>query len=259
MKQRKHKFSLGIKIASILSCIALISVGFASWWIIKMPEAVTEDGSFTVYAVEEKNVEFKNVTLANSEIIFGKVADVDETWLWAMKEKDGTEMANENLKSTLTFTVDLKDGGTDLSESSTLNDMLSEVTLTVEPSAAAALEAAINANYIKNPTVTYKYTPAGGTEQTGTVAYEENGEVDKIVAHIDMSNAKVNTVTVTVEIAFEWGSAFNATIDETTQNWNPYVYYNNKTYDATAKTALDTLNTLSGATYDVTIAAVPAR
>ena len=242
MKQRKHKFSLGIKIASILSCLALISVGFASWWIVKMPDAVTEDGSFTVYAVEEKNVEFNNVALANSEIVFGKVDGVTETWLWAK------DIAAENLKSTLTFDVDLKDGNT-LSTTSKLSEMLEKVTLTVEPSAAAALEAAINANYIKNPTVSYTYTPAGGEEQTGNAFYNDTS--DKIEIAIPMTAATVNHVTVTVEIAFEWGSAFD--------NKNPYEYYNEKDYDATAFTALTALNNLTGATYDVTIAAVAAR
>ena len=59
MKQKKFKFSLGFKIATILSCLALVSTGFASWWIVSIRNDNNgrQEGSFTVYAVEEKEVE----------------------------------------------------------------------------------------------------------------------------------------------------------------------------------------------------------
>ena len=61
MKQRKGKFTLGMKIASILSCIALVSVGFASWWIIRLPSPETKGGSFEVYSVDEKKINYTDV------------------------------------------------------------------------------------------------------------------------------------------------------------------------------------------------------
>ena len=49
--------SLGVKIASILTCLALTAVGFASWLILKPAEEKTASGSFTVYSVEDNNIE----------------------------------------------------------------------------------------------------------------------------------------------------------------------------------------------------------
>lgn len=259
MKQRKFKFSLGMKIASILSCIALVSVGFASWWIVKMPDPVTHsDGSFEVYAVTEKNVEITEFNLTNPTIIFGKPETTQTTADWLIAS---SAVKDENLKATLTFKVSVKDGTT-LSTESTVADMLSGITFKLTPPIAAKLETAINDGYITTPKVTY--STSGGTAKTGEGAYEASK--DAIEFDIDLTGATVNEVTVTLEIVFGWGEHFDkdGTADsDATDNLNPYDFYNKYKYNekaTDAKTALgviDALTTDASAKYTINLTAVP--
>jgi hypothetical protein len=65
---KKMKFSLGMKIVSLLSCVALVSMGFASWWILKLPETDPyTNGSFTAYAVAEKNITIDNFVFTEGD------------------------------------------------------------------------------------------------------------------------------------------------------------------------------------------------
>ena len=266
MKQRKFKFSLGMKIASILSCIALVSVGFASWWIVQYPtKAVTAQGSFEVYTVGTKKVVVSTPTFTTGKdtIIFGKQSTtedgkaVDVKWLIA-----GTDVKEQNLQAVFTFDVSMMDvteeenGNTSESVSSeVLNNYLSSITLKMtENGTAGAIANAISKNYITNPTISYSYIKkdaTGDALQTGTATWE-NGEIS---LDINTAKAAYSQITVTVTVDFKWGTAFDSK--------NPYVYYNGMDYSVSnagaAETALEGLLGLSNVTYKVDVTANPGK
>ena len=265
---KKMKFSLGMKIASLLSCVALVSMGFASWWILKLPETpTTSQGSFTAYEVETKKIALStpDFTGSNATLIFGKPSSaVTEHWFRA-----STSVEKENLSATFKFTVSLKDvasegGAETLSSTSKINDFLDNVTFEFAPdddtatALAAVITGANSQSYINAPTVTWTYTVGGNTytsdAEDTTLTY--NTSTKKISTEIDMTNAAANEVTVSVTIAFTWGAAFGST--------NPYAFYNNdanKTYVAAtanaAAAAMAKIADLSGSNnYDITLTAV---
>jgi hypothetical protein len=208
---RKSRFSLGMKIACILSCLTLFTMGFASWWIVKMPEAKTSTGSFEVYTVTNKNID---ITLANATaptIIFGK-PDTSATWLVA-----SNRVQAQSLSATIAFDVTVKDGET-LSTETNVGDMLSKLSISLSVPDAAAMKTAITKNYLKTPTLTYQV----GSETVQSVAYDV--ETGKFTSDISMATVNVNKVTVTLTLTFEWGSAFGGT------NTNPYTYFNTLQY-----------------------------
>lgn len=224
MKQKKFKFSLGLKIATILSCVALVSMGFASWWIVKPPVNQTAEGSFEVYTVDTKNINISEPTFTNSNIIFGKTTfpanATNHKWLIA-----GDDVKDENLKATMNFTVSVTDGDA-ATGTSNVADFLQNVKLTM--TVPEALQTAITNKYIDaaNSKITYKTT--GGTEKTDSAVI--NGTADSVELLIDMSGAtKVNdedaaVYSVGVEVTFEfaWGEKFHSE--------NPYTYFNKQAY-----------------------------
>ncbi len=244
MRKRTKKFSLGIKIISLLACVAIMSVGFASWLIIKMPETTTVDGgSFTVYEVEDKTVNFGTISWVNnkSAITFGKPAGYQAKagdWLVPQGLED------ENLSATFYFDVTVNSGN--------LSDVVDK--LTIQLGKNDALNTAITSNYVAAPTFkvyldnTAAATSASGLTATATGTYnQDNTSVD-----VTMSGASASKVRVFVEITFAWGSAFGAT------STNPYTYYNALTHAAqaaNAKTALQAIYGLNGAKYEFTLSA----
>lgn len=258
MKQRKFKFSLGMKIASILSCIALVSVGFASWWIVQMPDPVTyENGSFTVYTVDTKNVRIENFKVKDNteaSIIFGRTSGVTERWL--LSDSDDKE---QNLKVTFTFDVNLydnyKEGASDnkLTEGGNLSKFVGNIKLNFAPTVKTNLDAAIKAKYITAPVITYSYG-----SKTGNITY--NPDATENTLDIDMSGATSNTQAVTLTIEFKWGETFdtNGTADtDLDDNLNPYAFYNATTRNATGDSGV--AKTGEGATGNMTWAEHAAK
>lgn len=265
MKKRTKKFSLGMKIAGILACLALVSVGFASWLIVQVTDpAPLEDGSFTVYSVDTKNVKIENTAFADvtpardpavssSSIIFGKDASATPDWLIA-----GSDVQEENLTATLTFDVNLYDNTNTLSSDGKIQDYITDVKLNFVP---AGIDDAIEAGYITAPVITYSYEDADSDEHTDTVTYDPDADAADL--SISMAEADANTVEVTVTIAFGWGEAFGGE--------NPYVYFNTKTpndpstvlkpdseteyltWAEYADTALTGLNAISSGAHNYTI------
>ena len=265
MKKKTTKFSLGFKIVSILACLTLVSVGFASWWIIKPPAQQTAEGSFEVYAVSTKNIAisaptFEDVTLdlngadqtvSSSKIIFGK-ADfptdaTNHKWLLV-----GADVYDENLTATMNFNVSVKDGSSDTSTTN-LAELLESVKLTMV--IPTNLKTAITNGYI---TSKIAYTTTNGTTKQGEVAID--GTKDSVELVIDMSGAVgvgdaiVNSVDVEVTFEFDWGTKFHGE--------NPYTYFNKSAYTETlaaeAADVLGTLTNLNASTYSVTLEGVLA-
>lgn len=271
-KFRKVRLSLSMKIISLLSCLALVSMGFASWWIIKVDTGTTM-GSFTTYEVEKKNVKitnFKEGTTAltanqdgkfehKSEIIFGKPADLSGTtyqWLRPMDKQD-EDHEQENLSFTYTFDLFAQDEKT--SSYMNVKDIVDQITLTLTPSAADNFKSAISKDYITSPTITYKI---GTGNFTGTSSYDNASGLTTLEIDVDGNTAITVTnaaVTVEVKIEFAWGDAFKPS--GATAGVNPYIYFNNLEVDSyadTAYTQLGELDSLMGEmtyeiTYDITL------
>ena len=262
MKKTTKKLSLGMKIASILACLALVSVGFASWWIVQLPDPVEyNEGSFTVYSVDTKNIKIENLEFANtpagessSTIIFGKTSGVTQKWLLA------EDIDDQNLTATFSFDVNLydnykEDEVNDLGTGA-INSYVDEITLDFLPT---GIDNAISNGYITAPKITYTY----GTNNTGTKTYSSG----TTTLSIDMAGATSNTAHVTVTIEFDWGATFGGQ--------NPYEFYNaegklpngdsgvarpspatgNMTWAEHADTALTGLNALANANSQVTLTA----
>ena len=200
------KASLGIKIASIIACLALTAVGFASWLIIHPAEPKTSVGSFEVYEVEDNKVEITVTPTGDSKIIFGKPAttEISADWLYA------NDVANQVLTATFNVKVESKKGdatGVNLSE------ILSalKVEFSVEDTADGAYASAVAEKYIGKTTV--QIDSAAGVQ--GDTAIEATAGFGDVA-----------TQEFVVTVTFAWGENFTS---EGTV-YNPYDYYNSQDY-----------------------------
>lgn len=253
MKSNK-KFSLGVKIASILSCVAVLSVGFASWLIVNIPtETNNTVGSFEVYTVVDESVTltydwgddgeddfqkngenyvtdpsgnkvYTTVATEKAKITFGKPSDADNSgWLRAGDDVDPekltakVEVTISNFAKLTGFTASITASAfSGLTGSSTSGDTSDDLLVT--------------------PTV--RYLTSTGTNADG----DDSGSLDADEL------ASVNGVVV-VEFVFAWGAAFGGN--------NPYTYYNGQTYSAELgtqanKNLTDIQEALASAKYSVT-------
>ena len=241
MTRKNTKFTLGIKIASILTCLAMTAIGFAAWLIVNPATATFDDGSFTVYTVSQNKVDIA-VTGEGTTIVFGtpeldeddKLPTTSNHWLLA----HGT-MAEEALVATFTATITSDDPATTDDEGEPNNDglNLSEIVdqITVSFAGDALLAAAIEDGYIAEPTI-----------QVGTA--------DAVTATAGVASTTVapnaaKTQTLNITVTFDWGTAFGGE--------NPYTYYNNQAYTedlaTAAQAALNAVNALKDAGYSLTI------
>ncbi len=207
---KKIKFSLGMKIVSILSCLAIVSVGFASWWIVNLPaEKATATGSFTVYSVSEKNITFGDVEGTDTAIIFGQPANTETKTTWLGK----TKVENENLTAIISIPVTLSNSD-DSSSDDKLADYVSSIT--VEFDAGAQYTTLVSSEYLADPTFQYStdgtnYTDANATVTSGKTSFEVSVPTTE----------ELKTATIYVKVTFGWGAV--------TGGANPYDYFNQKT------------------------------
>ena len=199
MTSRTRKFSLGVKIASILTCVALTAVGFAAWLIIKPADPGTAEGSFTVYAVEENNVTITVAAKAgsNSTIVWGKPsAAITNTNPWLVA---GADVTTENLSCTFTVTVTSTNAE---SAAMNLDDILSTINVDFKFEDATNYSAALAGGYVSAPTIKIK-------EQTAK-SWTSNSASDTIAPDADVTEMSFDVV-----VTFAWGA-----------NGNPYKYFN---------------------------------
>ena len=241
MKTTKRKFSLGVKIASILSCVAVLSVGFASWLIVNVPtETNNTIGSFEVYEVKEKSVtlaydwgadsapdkdgedNYTDAATTAAKIIFGKPASGTATNNW-LRPEDG--MANEKLTAKVKVTVGNY-------------DQLTNFSVSIDASAFSGIDTLVG-----TPTVSYMNADGSGSVDTDDTA--------------GLSKAELTAAggVVVVVFTFSWGAEF--TPANAQDPVNPFFFYNNQKYSAEiaseAKTNLTNLKTaLTNAKYSVT-------
>ena len=191
---------------SILACLALIGVGFASW-VISSNAADKAEGSFIVDTVTDKSYKVEGTWLGNqSKITFGAPATMNntsDTWL----TNDSTDK-KENLTVTYQLTVTYGNG-------SKATGIANKITAVVTAPENANYTAAVNGGLIIAPTnATVKEAGEGTGVYNITVTYQWGEHFGKVNPYT-YYNAKTATDTLT---------------DSTT------------TYMQDAKTSLDTLS-----------------
>ncbi len=191
---------------SILACLALIGVGFASW-IISADTSATAQGSFIVDTVTDKSYKVEGVWLGNqSKITFGApttMNNTEKTWL----TNDSTDK-KENLTVTYQLTVTYGD-------TTPATGIANKITAVVTAPENENYTAAVNGKLIIAPTnATVEETGEGTGVYNITVTYQWGEHFGKVNPYT-YYNEKTATDTLT---------------DSTT------------TYMQDAKTSLDTLS-----------------
>lgn len=241
------KSKLTITVASILSVLTLVGVGFAAWIISNPSVSADQNGTITAETVSDKSYTLDAVIAADEKIVFGAPENMsaDKPWLTA---DAGTQ--TEDLSATLTLTLKYKDWNyVPLNFSVTMKSKKGEANDTV-------FGDLVSKNYITNPKISY---PSGSTD-TITNDVEMNGATSTVTipktafpGYDDKDITKEKDVTLVITITFGWGSYF--TVDGSVVN--PYTFYNKKTYDKVigteANTVLTAISGLKDVSYTVTI------
>lgn len=247
------KKKLTITIASILSVIVIIGVGFAAWVITNPNVTTSQDGTISVETVTDKS--YSLTAAIEGAISFGapKTPDAEATKGWLKNDAK-----TENLEATLTLKLNYKywsvipenlklkiEAGTVLGES-------------FEKDAGKKFEGLVEASILKNPTISYDEK----TTNTPVTVTMNGAEVEipkTAFGSADTTNSDTaKTATATIKITFGWGTAFGSEKPE-----NPYNYYNKRDYSAElAKEANEKLtklyNALNGVSYKVTVTGTTA-
>lgn len=230
------KSKLTITIASILSVLVLVGVGFAAWVIINPNVNKEAESTITAEGVTDKSYTLDAAFEADEKIVFGAPEQtITGAWL--------TNPTKEDLTATLTLTLNYKDWSVIPTEFSVTmattgaNSVFNELRdgVTTENKAKGF-------KIIDNPTIVYGETPAKEIVMNG-----EEGAAVKIAktAFTGYNENEAGTATLTITINFRWG-----------EKGNPYTYYNNlgyATYREEAKDVLTELYRLNKETYKVTI------
>lgn len=234
MKKTAKKFSLGVKIASILTCVVIAAAGFASWLIISPAEASEENGSFTVYDIETQDISIAVTPVedatSSTKIVFGKTETTNALpWLQA------TDVASDALF--VKFDVTVSSDGSALLNSVAKNI---KVTFDVSDTVSANFDTAINTNCIAAPTLTLKANGEAIENGSGSYAVKD-GESGGFVS-LNIPAPAATSISFTVEVQFGWGSLSG--------NTNPYEYFNGLEADdtniANATTVLTNVAAITG-------------
>lgn len=241
------KSKLTITVASILSVLTLVGVGFAAWVISNPNVSADQTGTITAETVSDKSYTLEAVIAADDKIVFGAPAKMEAKNAWLTAD---TETQKEDLSATLTLTLKYKDWNyVPLNFSVTMKSKKGEANDTV-------FGDLVSKNYITNPKISY---PSGS--ETITKDVKMNGTTPDVTipktVFTGINNEVTDTVkeaTLKITITFGWGDHFKVG----TENVNPYVFYNQegKTYEANhadANTALTAISGLKDVSYTVTI------
>lgn len=245
------KSKLTISIASILSVLVLVGVGFAAWVIINPNVGTHADGNIEVDTVTDNSYDIKAEFLktsdtANGTIVFGKKIPESYNrpiWLTNNNEKE------EKLTATLTLTAQnfKADSWTEISKK-TLTVSMESLKSSADDTGFAGL-ATGDKKYIKFPVIT-------GTGITASKA--DAAQWSDVTVQIPLEQFKYTkgetTATYELTITFSWGEYFT----DKGSIVNPYVFYNNKDYSTKNATLANTDLTaihdaLNGVSYKVSI------
>lgn len=242
------KSKLTISIASILSVLVLVGVGFAAWVIINPNVNKEAESTITAETVTDKSYTLEAAFSADEKIVFGAPeTTIAGAWL--------TNPTKEDLTAKLTLTLNYKDWSVIPNEFSvTMKTKKGEANDTVFNSLRDGTDSALtgtlaNKNFIANPTITYGSTTATVTMNGAAVKIAKTAFPDYNAT--DTTTDK--TVTLDITITFGWGTYFTV---ENTGVVNPYVFYNGKDYEKTreeANTVINAIAQLNTVKYVVTI------
>lgn len=150
---------------SILACLALIGVGFASWVISAEVSATPAEGSFIVDTVNDKSYKVEGAWLGSqSKITFGAPATMNASNPWLTNDSEGK---TENLTVTYQLTVTTYGNGT--KATGIANKITADVTAPEDKDYTAA----VNGKLIIAPTnATVVEVPEGNGKYNITVTYQ---------------------------------------------------------------------------------------
>lgn len=241
------KSKLTITVASILSVLTLVGVGFAAWVISNPSVSADQNGTITAETVSDKSYTLEAVIAEGDKIVFGAPAKMEANNAWLTAD---ARTQTEDLSATLTLTLKYKDW----------NYVPTNFSVTMKSKKGEANDTVfgdlVSKNYITNPKISY---PSGS--ETITKDVKMNGTTPDVTipktAFTGINNEVTDTVkeaTLKITITFGWGDHFKVG----TENVNPYVFYNQegKTYEANhadANTALTAISGLKDVSYTVTI------
>ena len=248
------KSKLTITIASILSVLVLVGVGFATWVIINPNVSTEQHGNIEVDSVTDNSYDIKAEFVTtndanNGTIVFGKKIPENynrTVWLTNNNEKE------EKLTAILTLTAQnfKADSWTEISKK-TLTVSMKTIKKTAENTENddTGFEGLVTGTYIKFPVIT-------GTDITASKA--DAAQWSDVTVKIPLEKFKYTkgetTATYELTITFSWGGHFT----DGGSIVNPYVFYNNKDYStenaALANTDLTAIHeALNGVSYKVSI------
>lgn len=209
----------------LLSCLALIGVGFASW-IISADTTKEAEGNILVDTVTDNRLTVETEWVDNkSSVIFGwkNVESITNPWLKNSDMSAETSQYAENLIVTLKVTVKDAEGKN------------------AKNAATDGVKATIS---ILDDTQKTAYNQAVTDNLVGSLP----------IASITNTETGIYLVTFT----FTWGSEFGGNTPT-----NPYIYYNQQDYSEEIATAASTnlkkLETLKNINFKITLTVTPAE
>lgn len=251
------KSKLTISIASILSVLVLVGVGFAAWVIINPKVEKEAAGNIEVDTVTDNsydiNAEFSTKTDAtNGTIVFGKKIPESYNrpiWLTNNNEKE------EKLTATLTLTAQnfKADSWTEISKKTLTVSMK---TIIKKPAENTETDDTGFAGLATGEKKYIKFPVMSGTDITASKA--DAAQWSDVTVKIPLEKFKYTkgetTATYELTITFSWGEYFT----DKGSIVNPYVFYNNKDYSTENATLANTDLTaiheaLNGVSYKVSI------
>lgn len=247
------KSKLTISIASILSVLVLVGVGFAAWVIINPKVNKEAESTITAETVTDKSYTLEATFAADEKIVFGAPETMNNSNAWFTADD---KTAKEDLTAKLTLKLNYKDWSVIPTEFSvTMKTKQGEANDTVFTSLRDGTDSALtgtlaNKNFIANPQITYGSTTATVTMNGAAVKIAKTAFPD----YKETDTTTDKTVTLDITITFGWGTYFTV---ENTGVVNPYVFYNEKTYGEDtrkeANTVINAIAQLNTVKYVVTI------
>lgn len=227
------KSKLTISIASILSVLVLVGVGFAAWVIINPNVNKEAESTITAETVTDKSYTL-DAQITGGEIVFGAPeTTIAGAWL--------TNPTKEDLTAELTLTLTYNDWNVipdnfNITMATTgENSVFNELREGVKTEGKAK-----GFKIIANPTISY------GDKLNEVIVM--NGAASTIAKTAFKKAESGNTAKLIITITFNWGT-----------NGNPYTYYKDKDYAAfreEANAVLTELYRLNTEKYKVTISGV---
>lgn len=188
----------------LLTCLALIGVGFAAW-VVSAGDTKEVTGNITVDTVTDARYKLELAGTNNLSVYFGKKNDASITnpWLANPAEKE------EALTVSFEVTVKKNDG--------------TEIEANIVGNATVDTKPTLSATFGAPETDAWKIV-TGGTVQ-GQTSYN----LINAPSAVSIEKKADTTSTYTVTVTFAWGDYFKVG----TENVNPYIFYNNKNINDT--------------------------